>query len=100
MKNLGSMPIWDARPIIWMTIHGPDGRTKRVIENWFDPPLVADERLDVTIVESTETMSFFLLQEIPKTAWVVTYLLAIRTRSGDVWHSGTSVSNKPTEKCA
>jgi hypothetical protein len=99
IKNLGSMPIWDPKPTIWLTIHGPEGNTKRVIDDWFDPPSSSAQDSNITVVESTETTSFFAQQKIPKVAWVVTYLMAIRSRSGDVWHVGSSVSNTIVDKC-
>jgi hypothetical protein len=93
IKNLGSMPIWDPRPTIWFTVHGPEGSNRRVIDDWFNPPSISGQSSELTVIESTETASFFAQQQIPKNVWVVTYIMAIRSRSGDVWHVGTSVSN-------
>jgi hypothetical protein len=100
IKNLGSMPIWDPQPTIWFTIHGPEGSTRNVIDDWFDPPILSGQRSDLTVIESSETTSYFAQHKIPKAAWVVTYLMAIRSRSGDVWHVGTSISNTISEKLA
>ena len=96
IKNLGSMPIWDPQPTIWLTIHGPEGSSRNVIDDWFDPPSPSGRGSDLTVIESSETTSYFAQQKVPKTAWVVTYLMAIRSRSGDVWHVGLSLCLAPT----
>ncbi|SRR6266478_3153962 len=100
IKNLGTMPIWDPRPTIWFTTHGPEGSSRNVIDDWFAPPSLSGQNSYLTVIESSETTSYFAQQKIPKTEWVVTYIMAVRSRSGDVWHFGTTVSNTISEKRA
>jgi hypothetical protein len=97
ITNLGSTPIWDPIPVIEVTISGPAGTESRVIDNWSSGPRMPGQTTDVTVIEATETSLFLAQQVISKQAWVITYLVSIKSKRGDVWQSGASISNKATK---
>ena len=84
-------------PGIQVTVTGPTGTDSHMIDGWVSTPDMPRQGADVTVVEATETSVFLAQQIIPKQAWVVTYLISIQSKRGDVWQSGASISNKATK---
>lgn len=94
IKNVGASAIWEPRPELRITFHGCDAREVEVVTNWSDLPGCGDPSL-VPVIDTGESISYFCHREVPGEIWAVTYEVAVRAASGDIWQSGRTVSNIP-----
>ncbi|MCG8526518.1 MAG: hypothetical protein MI748_09075 [Opitutales bacterium] len=93
LKNLGSVSIWDPKPVVQLITHGPDGSNeKRVISSWYNPENILNRDGNV-VVDIQETVMFSSIEKIPKNIWAVTYLACVESKCKDDWSTCTTVSN-------
>jgi hypothetical protein len=94
VKNMGSMPIWDPRPIIEISLLGPRGREYfGVVSSWYDVLAEPDRSLRVAVLDPGETGTFATQREFDSDIWVVTYAASVSCDSGDVWKHVCLVRN-------
>lgn len=93
VKNAGSSTIWNPTAMVTVVIHGPEPTPNEEIRHWDTPQAVVDVSDTFGLIESDESVSFFALRYIPKTAWAVTYTASISADTGDVWFASQTVTN-------
>lgn len=94
-KNVGTSTIWHPTPNMRVEIHGPpEVQETRHIRDWWEERSRSSKRETAPVIEPDETVSFFSRQQIPKTAWAVTYIANLRADTGDTWYVATTVSNR------
>lgn len=94
-KNVGTSTIWNPKPYLRVIVHGPDDAdSERKIEHWYEEETELPKGSKAPVIEADEKATFFGHQEIPKSAWAVTYLATIKADSGDSWFVSRTISNK------
>jgi hypothetical protein len=92
MRNVGSSAIWEPEPELWITLDEAESSKHEVVREWSDLP-GCDDPSFASVIDTGESVLFFCRRRIPKRVWAVTYQVAVRSASGDIWQSGTTVSN-------
>lgn len=92
-KNVGTSTIWNPRPYVRVIIHGLK-ETERSIEHWYEEEINSSENSNTPVIEADEKATFFGHQEIPKSAWAVTYLATVKADSEDSWFVSKTISNE------
>ena len=73
-----------------------NGQTeKQQLEGWKDQVIKTDSVERVSVVESGETVSFFINEWVSKEAVAITYLANVHGKRGDIWCTGKTVTNRP-----
>lgn len=98
VKNVGAFPIWNPIAIVTVIIHGGESAGTEEIRQWDTPRASADISNAFPIVESDETVSFFAIRRIPKSAWAVTYMATLSADTGDAWFTSRTVTNSPSSR--
>ncbi len=93
VRNVGSVPLWE--PSISLKVNGYGTRAysrRRSIES-------KCEGLEegIRVIDSGESTPFFTHEQVPKELWVVTYVVTLTAKSGDVWQETVTVSNKEAQ---
>jgi len=94
VTNIGSVPIWEPRPIITVHLYGPGDLKTYDIDNWWHPMWKKKNIYATDLIDSQESAQFYASQHIPLEVWAVTYSAAIETRGRNVWRKSVTVSNR------
>lgn len=94
-KNLGTVSIFDPRPVLNVQYYGPTPVKDENWSDWREASLPDRSRLSYAVVDSGETASYSASHEVPKTIWVVEYTVFITDTDGVTWKRSVTVANKP-----
>jgi hypothetical protein len=94
LRNAGTLPVWNPRPLISVQIHGPDGTSSVYdITEWYTPHNERSEEQSLSVVDTGETTSFFATHPMDRSVWSVTYIASVRDDDRNVWRTGVTVTN-------
>jgi hypothetical protein len=99
VKNVGTVTIWEPRPVIEVTRRHTDGTSSSFsIADWYELPddNVGPPRLSA--LDSGETGAFFTSQFFEPEIWAVTYAAVVSCATGDSWTKLRTVENRVAEK--
>jgi hypothetical protein len=95
VKNVGTVTIWDPRPIIDGREHRTGGiDTQFRIDRWYEPLTDANEKTHLGVLDSGESGDFFAQRIVDSEPWAVTYVATVRCASGDSWTKLKTVANR------
>jgi len=95
VKNVGTVTIWEPRPIIDGVEHRADGMERRFqIARWYEPSETSGDPPQVGLLDSGESGDFFAQRTFDADVWAVTYAPTVRCASGDSWTKLKTVANR------
>jgi hypothetical protein len=97
LKNIGSVSIWELRPLVTLYEYGPDGTSSRTWDNWNEARSPIGESNTVSVIDSGETISFVSHTEVPRSSWAVIYSVFIHSDEGQIWKHCAIVPNMPQQ---
>ena len=94
LKNLGTVSIWDPRPLLTVHLFGPDGVSSESWADWREALAGGDASPTYSVVDSGETASFTTYHNVSKTVWAAVYESFVTDADGVKWKRSTMVPNK------
>jgi len=98
LKNVGTFPIWNPRPLITVRVHGPEAVSSEYdITEWWTPHDGPNSEGTASVVDTSETTSFYATHSMDRKAWSVTYVSSVRDEAKNVWRTGLTITNDTGE---
>jgi hypothetical protein len=93
VNNVGTIPIWNPRIAIEVTeIDTAGGKWSSALEASYElAGASSSDRSLINVLDSDETTDFVAQTMINRKVWAVTYLVTLRSSSGDAWSTVRAV---------